>query len=291
MSQLNLKPTHVAVKNYHAALHHFGQLHIDHEMAVRSAFQSLLSSCGRKLKLKLTLVPEFEIKRAHSAIRVDGALLDEFHLAHGYWEAKDEKDDLDREIKAKLDKGYPRDNIIFQAPERAVLYQSGTRIRDEDISKPDKLVQIVNQFFDYKAPHIEEWEQAVTEFSERIPELAAAVKKIIDEERRHSPSFVRSFEDFYARLPSSHQSQSLRRCGRAHVDPAPADGAHLRENLRQPRFHPPQRSSRRDRKSHSRTDQAVLQPKRIPTPARPASTKPSKSAPKTPPASLKSKPS
>ena len=196
MSQLNLKPTHVAVKNYHAALHHFGQLHIDHEMAVRSAFQSLLSSCGRKLKL--TLVPEFEIKRAHSAIRVDGALLDEFHLAHGYWEAKDEKDDLDREIKAKLDKGYPRDNIIFQAPERAVLYQSGTRIRDEDISKPDNLVQIVNQFFDYKAPHIEEWEQAVTEFSERIPELAAAVKKIIDEERRHSPSFVRSFEDFYA---------------------------------------------------------------------------------------------
>ena len=144
MSQLNLKPTHVAVKNYHAALHQFGQLHIDHEMAVRSAFQSLLSSCGRKLKL--TLVPEFEIKRAHSAIRVDGALLDEFHLAHGYWEAKDEKDDLDREIKAKLDKGYPRDNIIFQAPERAVLYQSGTRIRDEDISKPDSLVQIVNQF-------------------------------------------------------------------------------------------------------------------------------------------------
>ena len=196
MSQLNLKPTHVAVKNYHAALHQFGQLHIDHEMAVRSAFQSLLSSCGRKLKL--TLVPEFEIKRAHSAIRVDGALLDEFHLAHGYWEAKDEREDLDREIKSKIDKGYPRDNIIFQAPERAVLYQSGTRIRDEDISKPDNLVQIVNQFFDYKAPHIEEWEQAVTEFSERIPELAAAVKKIIDEERRHSPSFVHSFEDFYA---------------------------------------------------------------------------------------------
>ena len=116
MSQLNLKPTHAAVKNYYAVLHQLGQLHIDHEMAVRSAFQELLSSCGRKLKL--TLVPEFEIKRKHSAIRVDGALLDTFHLAHGYWEAKDEKDDLDREIKAKLDKGYPRDNITFQAPER-----------------------------------------------------------------------------------------------------------------------------------------------------------------------------
>ena len=51
-----------------------------------------------------------------ASIRVDGALLDTFHLAHGYWEAKGEKDDLDREIKAKLDKGYPRDNIILQVP-------------------------------------------------------------------------------------------------------------------------------------------------------------------------------
>ena len=168
MQQLNLKPTHAAVKNYYSALHQLGQLHISHEMAVRSAFQDLLATCGRKLKL--TLVPEFEIKRKHSSIRVDGALLDTFHLAHGYWEAKDEKDDLDREIKAKLEKGYPRDNIIFQAPERAVLYQSGARIADENISQPDILVQIVTQFFDYKAPHIEEWEQAVSEFSERIPE-------------------------------------------------------------------------------------------------------------------------
>jgi hypothetical protein len=196
MPQLNLKPTHAAVKNYYAALHQLGQLHIDHEMAVRSAFQELLSSCGRKLKL--TLAPEFEIKRKHSSIRVDGALLDEFKLAHGFWEAKDEKDDLDREIKSKLEKGYPRDNIIFQAPERAVLYQAGARIADLDISNPDNLAQIVNQFFGYKAPHIEEWEQAVREFSDRIPELSDAVKKIIDEERRRSPAFVRSFEDFYA---------------------------------------------------------------------------------------------
>ncbi len=196
MSQLNLKPTHAAVKSYYAALHQLGQLHIDHEMAVRSAFQDLLSSCGRKLKL--TLAPEFEIKRKRSSIRVDGALLDEFKLAHGFWEAKDEKDDLDREIKSKLEKGYPRDNIIFQAPNRAVLYQSGNRIIDADISDPGNLVQIVNQFFDYKAPHIEEWEQAVSEFSDRILELSDAVKKIIDEERRRNPAFVHTFDGFYA---------------------------------------------------------------------------------------------
>lgn len=194
--QLNLKPTHASVKGYYAALHQLGQLHIDHEMAVRSAFQDLLSTCGRKLKL--TLVPEFRIERAHSCVIVDGALLDTFHLSHGYWEAKDEKDDLDREVKSKLEKGYPRDNIIFQAPERAILYQSGARVADEDISKPDYLTQIVNQFFGYKAAYIQEWEQAVGEFSERIPELAAAVVKIIEQERRKNPAFVRSFDDFYS---------------------------------------------------------------------------------------------
>jgi predicted helicase len=196
MSGLNLKPTHAAVKAYYENLHSFGQLHFDNEAQVSDAFAKLLANCGRKLHL--TFVPQFPIERAKSRVVVDGALLDTYHLAHGYWEAKDEKDDLDKEVKSKLDRGYPRDNIIFQAPERAILYQAGARIADEDISKPDYLAQIVNQFFTYRAPHIEEWEEAVAEFSDRIPELATAVFKIIEDERRRNPAFVKSFEDFYA---------------------------------------------------------------------------------------------
>jgi predicted helicase len=195
---LALKPTHATVKAYYETLGQFGQLHIDHEMAVRSAFQDLLAKSGRKAKPPLTLVPEYRIERRGSSVIVDGALVDLYHLPHGYWEAKDEKDDLAREVQLKLEKGYPRDNIIFQAPERAILYQGGARVLDENISRPESLVQVVTQFFDYKAPHIQEWEQAVGDFSERIPELAAAVKKTIDDERRLNPAFVRSFEDFYA---------------------------------------------------------------------------------------------
>lgn len=166
---LALKPAHTAVKNYYAALHQVGQLHFNNEAQVSDAFARLLADCGKKLHL--TFIPQFPIQRAKNRVVVDGVLLDTYHLAHGYWEAKDEKDDLDREIKAKLGRGYPTDNIIFQAPERAVLYQGGARVADEDISKADYLVQLVNHFFDYKAPHIEEWEQAVSEFSDRIPEL------------------------------------------------------------------------------------------------------------------------
>lgn len=195
---LGLKPAHAAVKAYYDTLHQFGQLYIDHEGAVRSAFQTLLAKCGQKASPKLTLVPEYRIERARSSVIVDGAMLDTYHLPHGYWEAKDEQDDLAREVARKLDKGYPRDNIIFQAPERAILYQAGSKLLDVNIARPEPLVEVVNTFFDYKAPHIQEWEDAVRDFSDRIPELAGAVKKTIDEERKRNPAFVRSFDDFYA---------------------------------------------------------------------------------------------
>ncbi len=124
--QLNLKPTSAKVRDYYAALNQFGQLNISHEMAVRAAFASLLDSCARPLGWKL--VPEYRIALPRSkSVIVDGAVLDTFTLKHGYWEAKDLKDDLEKEIKKKLELGYPRNNIIFQSPERAILYQKGIR--------------------------------------------------------------------------------------------------------------------------------------------------------------------
>jgi hypothetical protein len=194
---LNLKSTHAAVKEYYETLHEHGQLHFDHEGAVRRAFGDLIAKCGKKTKPPLTLITEYLIERARTSIRVDGALVDLYHLPHGYWEAKDEKDDLAKEVQHKLDKGYPRDNIIFQAPERVIIYQSGARILDESIKEPEALASVVNTFFDYKAPHIQEWEEAVNDFSDRIPELATAVRKTIEAEKRKNPSFVRSFDAFY----------------------------------------------------------------------------------------------
>jgi predicted helicase len=196
---LSLKPSHTAVKAYYETLHQFGQLYIDHEGAVRSAFQALLAKCGQRAEPKLTLVPEYRIARAKkSSVIVDGALVDLYHLPHGYWEAKDERDDLKTEVQRKLDKGYPADNTIFQAPERAILYQNNARIFDENIARPEALVSVVNQFFDYKMPRIEEWQRAVDEFSERVPELSKSVEKLIKDERLKTPAFASAFADFYA---------------------------------------------------------------------------------------------
>ena len=101
MPTLNLKPTHKPIKNYYAALDQFNRLGVTHETAVRSAFQSLLQHCAQKLNW--TLVPEHSMNAPRNKrIAVDGALIDDFKLAHGYWEAKDIHDDLPTRSAAEV---------------------------------------------------------------------------------------------------------------------------------------------------------------------------------------------
>src|SRR5438093_113825 len=121
MYLLKLKPTDKPVREYYNLLGKYHDLRIDHEGAVRDAFQQLLSSCAGKFNW--TLIAEWKIKRPKQhPISVDGALVDAFKLTHGFWEAKDTKDDLPNEIKKKFAVGYPKNNILFQAPNRAILY-------------------------------------------------------------------------------------------------------------------------------------------------------------------------
>ncbi len=145
MERLNLKPTHKAVQNYYQALKEFESLGVSHEGAVRSAFQSLLEDCGKKFGWKL--VPEWIRRDKTRSIRIDGALVDEYRLPHGFWEAKDTHDDLAKEVKKKINAGYPQNNIIFQAPERAILWQNGRAVLDLDITEPVALVEVLKQFF------------------------------------------------------------------------------------------------------------------------------------------------
>ena len=76
-------------------------------------------------------MPEYAISpQRNKRIVVDGALIDDFRLTHGYWEAKDIDDNLPAEVKRKFAAGYPRDNILFQSPQRAILGTLFERGRD-----------------------------------------------------------------------------------------------------------------------------------------------------------------
>jgi predicted helicase len=197
MERLNLKPTHKPVQNYYEALRQFKTIGVSHEGAVRSAFQTLLEHCGRQFGWKL--VAEWQVKRNHGhPLRVDGALVDEFRLTHGFWEAKDSHDDLGKEVKKKLTAGYPQNNIIFQAPERAILWQSGRSVLDLDITEPVALVEIVKQFLDYTPPEYEDWNDAVTHFQNQVPELGRALAELIKHEEHSNPRFRAAFDEFLA---------------------------------------------------------------------------------------------
>jgi len=195
MQTLELKPAHKPVQNYYAALRQFEELGIQHESAVRSAFQSLLAHCARQHDW--TLVPEWEIRRQRRMpLRVDGALVDDFRLTHGFWEAKDIHDDLRREVRRKFEAGYPRDNILFQTPHRALLYQNDTLAIDADLTRPQALIDTLALLFSYTAPAYDQWERAVSEFQERVPELARGLVDIIERERKTNQRFIRAFADF-----------------------------------------------------------------------------------------------
>jgi len=199
MSQFKLKPTHAPVKAYYETLAKFGLGHHDNEGNIRRAFEELLVKCGRQLDW--FLVSEYQIgglgrDAARRNIRIDAALLDAFNLPRGYWEAKDEKDDLRDEMNKKIAAGYPRTNILYQTPTHAILMQDGRVAFDGDISDPQKLVDALCLFFQYREPHQEDWDRAVIEFSARIPDIARGVLTLIEAERRTNQKFVTTFNDF-----------------------------------------------------------------------------------------------
>ena len=209
MSKLALKPTHKAVAAYYDSLEKFDRLGIKHEGAVRSAFQELLEQCARQFDWKL--VPECAIKRKGQAdAKADGA----FHslsasdgeragvrcrpscLNRGLWEAKVSADDLDKEIKNKFAIGYPKQNILFWQPDRAVLYQNSERFYEADLTKPEDLVHVLKLSLEFAPPAIAEWEKAVEEFREKVPQIGKSLKALIEKDRQTNKKFVTAFEDF-----------------------------------------------------------------------------------------------
>ena len=107
------------------------------EGVVSEAFKDLLKGCAKSHDL--IFIPQYELRSRMAETRyVDGALLHELRVPFGYWEAKDEEDDLDEEIAAKLRRGYPQDNIIFEDSRTAVLIQDGKEVMRCPVDDADR---------------------------------------------------------------------------------------------------------------------------------------------------------
>src|SRR6266487_4441804 len=187
---LNLT-NHKAIDTYYSALANYQTQGVTHEQATRLAFSTLLDTLSKTVGWTLVLEQTLLNRK-----RPDGTLLDSFKIPRGYWEAKDTHDDLDTEIKAKIARGYPQTNTIFEDTRRAVLYQNNRPVFEAKLTERIQLVALLNQFFSYTGEQIEEFQAAVREFQERIPELARGLMARIDEERGQNQKFVAAFATF-----------------------------------------------------------------------------------------------
>ncbi len=93
-------------------------------MAIRTAFYNLLNTYAKQKGFML--VPEVTVMgEKGKKVTPDGTLKDSLRQDWGYWESKDEADDIDEEIDKKFRKGCPRDNILFEDSRTCVLIQNG----------------------------------------------------------------------------------------------------------------------------------------------------------------------
>lgn len=158
------------------------------ESIVSEAFKDLLK--GYAKSHDLIFIPQYELPRQDGNRRiVDGALVYDLRVPFGYWEAKDEADDIDKEIAAKFRRGYPRDNIIFEDSRTAVLMQHGNEVMRCPVDDTEKLQHLLDLFFQYERPEIVDFRKAVAQFQKDLPDVLAALRAMIETAQKDNAAF------------------------------------------------------------------------------------------------------
>ncbi len=165
----------------------------DSELNIRDAFQGCLSAYCRDHRERLALVPEL---RAANNVVPDGTVKDSLRMARGYWEAKDSHDDLDAEIERKFNSGYPRDNIIFEDSQTAVLIQNREEAMRVDMSRPGELHRLIRRFLDYELPEIEEFRQAQEQFKTDLPTVISGLREAVEQAEAENAEYRAAAAEF-----------------------------------------------------------------------------------------------
>ena len=184
-------PSYPHIERYRADLQRFLDFGgSDNEQSIRRAFAVCLDSYCRDHREKLALVDELDAGPGPgSRNRPDGTVKDSLRMARGYWEAKDSHDDLDAEIQAKFNRGYPRDNILFEDSQTAVLFQNGAESMRVDMARPGELHRLIRRFLDYDLPEIEEFRQARQQFKADLPAVLESLREAVADAEAGNPDY------------------------------------------------------------------------------------------------------
>ena len=187
-------PDYPHIDRYHrelAELIEFGGA--DNEENIRPAFQNCLAAYCADHGERLVLVPELRSDRSN---KPDGTVRDSLRMTRGLWEAKDPHDDLNAEIQAKFNQGYPRDNILFEDSQTAVLFQNGGETMRVSMTSPADLECLILRFLDYELPQIEEFRQARQQFRDDLPAVLENLRAVVVEAETHNAEFGAAVAEF-----------------------------------------------------------------------------------------------
>ncbi|NCQ97844.1 MAG: N-6 DNA methylase [Microcystis aeruginosa L211-101] len=165
------------------------------ETSIRVAFQNLLNDyCKAR---DFLLIPELDYRtKSGKVVYPDGTVKDALRLDWGYWESKDQYDNLDEEIEKKLAKGYPNDNILFEDSQTAVLIQGGEERLRVSMRDDEALDGIINAFINYVRPEVEDFREAIASFKEDLPTILEALRGLIALQSETNRNFVTARDNF-----------------------------------------------------------------------------------------------
>lgn len=196
MDQIVIHPDDPLLWTYYAELRQLQSQGGYTESATRRAFGNLLDGVGQKKQWKLIDESPVDARRRPGSVRPDGALRDRWKLPHGWWEAKDISDDLEREIEKKINTGYPLDNIIFENTQTAILYQNNYRTFACSIRDPEKLAELLTRFLNHDIKPFEDFEQAIARYGTEIPNIAETLNERIQQAHNENTMFILRYADF-----------------------------------------------------------------------------------------------
>ena len=160
----------------------------NNEQSIRNHFWHLLNDYARKSNYEV--VPEVAVMGTRGKkVYPDGTVKNLWGLDIGLWESKDEKDDIEAEIDAKIKKGYPLNNILFEDSNIAVLFQRGEEVGRAKMRDADQLNDLLTTFINFKSETVYKFEEAIEKFKADIPIIVETLRKKIVESREKNPNF------------------------------------------------------------------------------------------------------
>jgi predicted helicase len=167
------------------------------ETSVEHAFIQLVNSYAERRNLML--VPKITIKSTKGTnIIPDGTLKNALRLDFGYWESKDIKDDIDKEIQSKINKGYPLTNTLFEDSQTAVLFQENVQVMRVSMKDAELLERILHTFVNFEPPQVREFNKALVKFTEDVPTIVESLRHLIQTEADTNKNFIAKRDEFLA---------------------------------------------------------------------------------------------